>query len=79
MTGAALGLAASLITFRGLWAAAGVIPPPPPAAVSDEKRDGQEEEARAMVKEDELYPVGPDTGVSEPVASSYVEVKDAQV
>ena len=31
-----------------------------------------------MVKEVELYPVGPDTGDSEPAASSYVEVKDVQ-
>lgn len=76
MTDAVLGLAASLITFRGLWAAAGTILPPPPA--SDEKRDEQEEEVRTMVKEAEPCSVEPDTGVSEPTGSSYVEVKNAQ-
>lgn len=73
MTDAVLGLAASLITFRGLWAAAGTNPPPPAAAASDEKRDEQEEEVRAMVNS-----VEPGMGDSEPTASSYVEVKDAQ-
>ncbi|KAF9644892.1 hypothetical protein BDM02DRAFT_3190187 [Thelephora ganbajun] len=79
VTGAALGLAASLITFRGLWAAAGVILPPPPPSVSDGEGDRQEEkEARAIVKEVEPYAVETDTGVSEST-SSYVEVKATQV
>jgi len=79
-----LGLAASLITFRGLWAAAGVVPPPPPPAVAgDEKVDGEgekdgEKEARGVVKEADPYAVDSNGGVSEST-SSFVEVKAAQV
>ena len=63
-------LAASLITFRGLWAATGSLPPPPaPAVASDEEGDGQEE------KEAEPYAV--ESGISEST-SSYVEVKATQ-
>ena len=67
---------ASLITFRGLWAAAGIIPPPPPpTVVSDEEVDGQEgKDAKTAVKRAESYAVDSDMGVSES-ASSYVEVK----
>jgi len=75
-----LGLAASLITFRGLWAAAGVVPPPPPPAVAgDEKVDGEgEKDARVVVKEAEPYVVDSNGGVSEST-SSFVEVKATQV
>lgn len=68
-----------MITFRGLWAAAGIIPPLPiPAVVSDEEGNGQEEkDARVTVKEAEPYAVESDMGVSE-AASSYVEVKGTQ-
>ena len=79
MTGAILGLAASFITFRGLWAAAGTLPPPPPAAAaSDEEGNGEEEKVtREVVKEVEPYVVESDKGVSDS-ASSYVDVKAAQ-
>lgn len=79
MIGAILGLVASLITFRGLWAAAGTVPPPPPtAAASDEEGDGGEEKvAGEVVKEAEPYVVESDKGVSDS-ASSYVDVKAAQ-
>lgn len=77
VTGAAFGLAASLITFRQLWAAAGVFTsPPPPAVAENEGADRQgEKEAREVVQEVEPYATEPDTGVygSGP---SYVEVKD---
>lgn len=72
MTGAVLGLAASLITFSSLWSAAGITPPPPPPAVVSGEGDRQEE-ARAIVKEFEPYTVESDAA-----ASSYVEVKDTQ-
>ena len=75
MTGAVIELAASLITFRGLWAAAGN-PPPPPTVASDSEGDGQEEkDARGVVKEAEPYAV--ESGVSEST-SSFVEVKATQ-
>jgi hypothetical protein len=62
VTGAAFGLAASLITFRGLWAAAEVLPPPPPPAVVDSKEEGREGEEEA--REAEPYEVELNTGVS---------------
>lgn len=71
------GLAASLITFRGLWAAAGIdpSPPPPPVVVSDEEGDRQEgKDARAMVEEVQPHAVESDEGVSEST-SSFVDVK----
>jgi len=72
-----LGLAASLITFRGLWAAAAP-PPPPPVGVVGENRDGQEEkDGKGAVKEAEPYAVDSERGVSEST-SSFVEVKAAQ-
>jgi hypothetical protein len=79
VTGAVFGLAASLITFRGLWAAAEILPPLPPlTVVSDEEGDGQEaKDTRAVVKEAEPYAVESDEGVSGST-SSYVEVKPAQ-
>lgn len=70
------GLAASLITFRGLWEAAGIIPRPPHLAVVSNEGDRQEG-ARTVVKEAEAYAVKPDAGVSEST-SSYVEVKGTQ-
>ena len=73
MTGAVLGLAASLITFSSLWSAAGITPPPPPPVVVSGEGDRQEEEARAIVKEFEPYTVESDAATS-----SYVEVKDTQ-
>lgn len=76
MTGAVFGLAASLITFRQLWAAAGVIPSPPPPAVAENEREVRqgEKEAREVVQEVESYVTEPEAGVSGS-ASSYVEVK----
>jgi len=72
VTGAAFGLAASLITFSSLWAAAGIVPPPSPPAVMSGEGDEQEE-ARKMVEKAEPYSVELDTATS-----SYVEVKDTQ-
>ena len=74
-----LGLVASLITFRGLWAAAGeASSPPPPAVAGDEKEDGQgEKDAKEAVKEAEPHAVDSDRGVSEST-SSFVEVKATQ-
>jgi len=79
VTGAVFGLAASLITFRGLWATTGIVPsPPPPAVVSDEEGDRQEgKDARAVVKETGPSSVESDEGVSEST-SSYVDVKATQ-
>lgn len=77
MAGAVFGLAASLITFRGLWAAART--PTlgyPPVVTSDEDGNRQEEkDAGAVVKEAEPHAV--DMSGSEST-SSYVEVKGAQ-
>jgi len=72
VTGAVLGLAASLITFSSLWGAAGIIPPPASPAVvveGDERKD----EVRAISKEVEPYAVESGTATS-----SYVEVKGTQ-
>jgi len=77
VTGAVFGLAASLITFRGLWEAAGIIPPPPPVAAANNEGDRREEEARVIVKEAMPYSVEPDMSVSGST-SSYVEVKGTQ-
>lgn len=78
MTDAAFGLAASLITFRGLWAAARILPPPPPPAVVDNEEGGEGGEgAKAVVQEVESYSVELDTAVSGS-ASSYVEVGATQ-
>ena len=81
MTGAVFGLAASLITFRELWAAARVLPPPPPppaAVVENEEEVRQGEKgARAVLQEVEPYVVQPDTSGSGS-ASSYVETEAAQ-
>jgi hypothetical protein len=79
VTGAAFGLAASLITFSGLWAAARVMSPPPPPAVEDTgegDRKGEKVE-REIVKEVEPYAVEPGLGVSGS-ASSYVEIGAVQ-
>lgn len=72
MTGAVLGLAASLITFRGLWAAAGILPPPPPP-VNEGEGHGQEKEASGVVGGAKPYDAESDVGV--PGSTSYVEVK----
>lgn len=72
MTGAVLGLAASLITFSSLWAATGTVPPPLPHVVASGEGDGQEE-AKVKAKEAEPYDVESDTATS-----SYVEVKNTQ-
>jgi len=74
------GLAASLVTFGGLWAAAGVPPPPPPPAVVDNEGEGREgeKEARAAVQEAEPYSVEPDITSVSGSTSSYVEVGAAQ-
>jgi hypothetical protein len=71
---AAFGLAASLITFRELWAAAGVGPSPPPP---EEGSRQEEKEVGANVQEIEPSGVEPDPGVSGS-ASSYVEVEAVQ-
>lgn len=80
VTGAVFGLGASLITLRGLWAAAGIIPPPPPpGVVSDEEEGGHEEkEAKAMVEDAKPYSVELEMEDSIPT-SSYVEVKGTRV
>ena len=79
MTGAAFGLAASLITFRGLWSAAGVLPPPPPPPVLGDEEVSREggKEAREVVRESEPYAVEVNKGDSGS-ASSYVEVGATQ-
>ena len=69
-----MGLAASLITFSSLWAAAGIVPTPSPPAVVNGEGDEKEGEARTMVETAEPYSVELDTATS-----SYVEVKDMQV
>lgn len=69
MAGAVFGLAASLITFRGLWASAGVFPPPPPPAVaSDEEENKQGEKGARLVAQDvEPYAVELDAEVPGPL------------
>ena len=78
VTGAVFGLAASLITFRGLWAGAEVLPPsPPPVVVDKEEEGGEEKKSKAAVQGVEPYSVKPDTNASGS-ASSYVEVGAGQ-
>lgn len=76
MASAAFGLAASLITFRELWAAAGAGPSPPPP---EEDYRQEEKGVGANVQEIDREPpvVEPDPGVSGS-ASSYVEVEAVQ-